>query len=186
MILPKNLLVILAFFISMTILLSACGTTEEIVEEEPEPEPEVEEVVEPEPEPTPPEPEPEPEPVEIPDLDNVYFGFDLSNLNSEAESVMGRNLEKLLDLPSDYVVSIDAYTDHIGGDQYNLRLSYRRANTVVQYLTDNGISVDRIESRGRGKAPVPCYDQYPDDPGCPDNRRAEFRVIEPQRAPTQR
>ncbi|MDX1638307.1 MAG: OmpA family protein, partial [Balneolaceae bacterium] len=76
-------------------------------------------------------------------------------------------------------VRIDAYTDHIGGDQYNLRLSQRRATSVVDFYTENGISEDRIDSRGLGKAPVPCYEQYQDDPGCPDNRRAESHPISP-------
>ncbi len=182
MMIPKNLLIAIALMLGLALLFTACGTTEEVVEE---PEPEVvEEVEEPEPDPAPePEPEPEPEPVVIPDLENVYFGFDLYNIDSEASRILDAHIESLLDLPSEYGVSIDAYTDHIGGDQYNLRLSYRRANSVTQYLTDNGISEDRIESRGLGKAPIPCYDQFDDDPGCPDNRRAEFEVIEELRAP---
>ena len=180
MIYSKNLLILLALMIGAALLYTSCATTEEVVEE---PEPEVAEVVEPEPAPEPPPPEPAPEPVAIPDLDNIYFGFDLSNINSDAARTLDNHIQRLLDLPSSYRVSIDAYTDHIGGDQYNLRLSYRRANSVVQYLAENGISENRIESRGLGKAPIPCYDQYPDDPGCPDNRRAEFKVIETLQAP---
>ena len=76
-------------------------------------------------------------------------------------------LRLLLDIPA-FRVRVDAYTDHVGGDQYNLRLSLRRANSVVSFYTDNGISEDRIESRGLGKAPVPCSEaeQDSDTPGC--------------------
>ena len=70
----------------------------------------------------------------------------------------------------------DAYTDHIGGDQYNLRLSLRRASSVVEFYTENGISEDRIESRGLGKAPVECYDET-EELGCERNRRAESHPL---------
>ncbi|MEX0681703.1 MAG: OmpA family protein [Balneolales bacterium] len=182
MIYSRNLLVLFALVLGFALLYAGCASTEEVVEEEPEPDV-VEEAEPPPPPPPPPEPEPEPEPVAIPELENVYFGFDLSNIDSRAAGILDRHVEALLDLPSEYRVSVDAYTDHVGGDQYNLRLSYRRANAVVQYLTENGVTEDRIESRGLGKAPVPCYEQYTDDPGCPDNRRAEFEVIEQMRAP---
>jgi outer membrane protein OmpA-like peptidoglycan-associated protein len=78
-------------------------------------------------------------------------------------------------------VQIDAYTDHVGGDQYNLRLSLRRANAVVDFYRNNGVSEDRIESRGLGKAPVPCMESEmdADTPGCEKNRRAESAPIHP-------
>jgi outer membrane protein OmpA-like peptidoglycan-associated protein len=81
----------------------------------------------------------------------------------------------LTNAPS-FNVRIDAYTDHVGGDQYNLRLSQRRAASVVDFYTNNGISSDRIESRGLGKAPVPCLDEDPGI-GCEKNRRAESHPV---------
>lgn len=114
------------------------------------------------------------------DLGTIHFDFDRSNIDMEAASILSENVQQLLDAPN-FRVRIDAYTDHVGGDQYNLRLSQRRAVSVVDFYTENGITEDRIESRGLGKAPVPCMSMGMDqsDPGCRENRRAESHPISP-------
>ncbi|HET8865719.1 MAG TPA: OmpA family protein [Gracilimonas sp.] len=108
----------------------------------------------------------------------INFDFDRSDIRSDAEAILAENVEILKDAPA-FRVRVDAYTDHVGGDQYNLRLSLRRANAVVDYYTENGISEDRIESRGLGKAPVECTESEMDanTPGCERNRRAESHPI---------
>lgn len=110
------------------------------------------------------------------DLGTINFDFDKSNIRDDAARILTENVRKLMDAPN-FNVRIDAYTDHIGGDQYNLRLSQRRAASVVDFYTNNGISSDRIESRGLGKAPVACYQEDP-GPGCEKNRRAESHPIQ--------
>jgi len=112
------------------------------------------------------------------DLATIYFEFDRSNITDEAAQDLSENVS-LLQKASNFNIRIDAYTDHIGGDQYNLRLSKRRANSVTDFYKENGITEDRIDSRGLGKAPVQCYSQHPEDPGCPTNRRAETKPINP-------
>jgi len=109
---------------------------------------------------------------------NINFDFDRSTIRSDASDALMSNVETLKEAPA-FRVRVDAYTDHIGGDQYNLRLSLRRANAVVDYYTSNGISEDRIESRGLGKAPVECSESEMDanTPGCERNRRAESHPI---------
>lgn len=116
----------------------------------------------------------------IRELASVYFGFDRSNINADAAEGLASNVEQLLAVPG-YRVRVDAYTDHVGGDQYNLRLSLRRANSVVEFYMNNGVSEDRIESRGLGKAPVPCVESEKDTdtPGCLRNRRAESIPLSP-------
>jgi len=111
------------------------------------------------------------------DLQTVHFAFDMSNIDDEAAQQLTSNIDMLQNAPS-FRVRIDAYTDHVGTDQYNLRLSKRRANSVTDFYTKNGIATDRIESRGLGKAPVPCMDQTPEK-GCRKNRRAETHPISP-------
>lgn len=110
-------------------------------------------------------------------LATIHFAFDKSNIDDEAANMLSDNVQKLMDAPN-FKVRIDAYTDHVGTDQYNLRLSKRRANSVTDFYTNNGVSEDRIESRGLGKAPVPCMDQTPEK-GCRKNRRAESHPISP-------
>tara|TARA_R110002124_G_scaffold114662_2_gene270118 strand:- start:158 stop:1111 length:954 start_codon:yes stop_codon:yes gene_type:complete len=101
----------------------------------------------------------------------VNFGFDRSNISDMAASKLADNIMLLKKAPA-FRVRVDAYTDHVGGDQYNLRLSLRRAKSVVDFYTSNGISANRIESRGLGKAPVACMDET-EERGCEANRRAE-------------
>ncbi|MDZ7692511.1 MAG: OmpA family protein [Balneolaceae bacterium] len=111
------------------------------------------------------------------DLGTINFDFDRSNIRDDAAAILSENVKQLMQAPN-FRVRIDAYTDHVGGDQYNLRLSQRRATSVVDFYTENGVSQDRIDSRGLGKAPVPCMDQTPAQ-GCEKNRRAESHPISP-------
>lgn len=104
-------------------------------------------------------------------FNTINFGFDRSNLTDAAAANLAENVELLKKAPA-FNVRVDAYTDHVGGNQYNLRLSLRRAKAVVDFYTNNGISADRIESRGLGKAPVACMDET-EERGCEANRRAE-------------
>lgn len=108
------------------------------------------------------------------DLSVINFGFDQSDITSAAAQLLASNI-KLLQNNEGVSVRIDAYTDHVGGDQYNLRLSVRRANSVADFYITNGISENRVERRGLGKAPVPCSEAEMDTntPGCEKNRRAE-------------
>lgn len=157
-----------------------CGTTEEVVEEP-------EEVIE-EPEELDDEmdwmEEEEEEEIEEPDfveeLLSINFDFDKSDITNRAARLLAQNIELLRDNP-DVNVRIDAFTDHIGGDQYNVRLSVRRAESVANFYRTNGISSDRIETRGLGKHPVPCTPQEADDgtPGCEKNRLAESHPLNP-------
>jgi outer membrane protein OmpA-like peptidoglycan-associated protein len=120
------------------------------------------------------------DPGRVRDMSTVTFGFDRSDISDVAAQALANNVEKLLAAPA-VDVQVDAYTDHVGGDQYNLRLSLRRANAVVDFYRSNGVSEDRIESRGLGKAPVPCMESEKDadTPGCEKNRRAESSPVHP-------
>lgn len=114
------------------------------------------------------------------DLGTVNFDFDKSDLDEEAQNILSENVDKLMEAER-FTIRIDAYTDHIGGDQYNLRLSQRRAASVVDFYEEEGIQSDRIESRGLGKAPVQCSEDEMDEdtPGCRQNRRAETIPLNP-------
>lgn len=110
------------------------------------------------------------------DLQTVNFDFDKSSIDAEAGRILTENIRLLMDSPK-FNVRIDAYTDHVGGDQYNLRLSQRRATSVSEFYINNGLSEDRIETRGLGKAQAPCDDQTAEQ-GCRENRRAESHPVQ--------
>lgn len=110
------------------------------------------------------------------DLLTIHFAFDKSNISDEAARKLTHNIHELMNAPA-FDVRIDAYTDYVGSDQYNLRLSVRRATSVAQFYKSNGISGDRIHKRGLGKAPQRCLNDNPNKLGCRKNRRAESHPV---------
>ncbi len=115
--------------------------------------------------------------IDMDDFKTINFDFDRSTLRDDAAANLADNVELLKSAPA-FKVRVDAYTDHVGGDQYNLRLSLRRAKAVVDFYTNNGIAEDRIESRGLGKAPVECSESEKEaNDGCEKNRRAESHPV---------
>ena len=71
-------------------------------------------------------------------------------------------------------MSVDGYTDSVGSDEYNQRLSERRANSVKDYLETLGVSGSRLTAQGFGKTnPVASNDTAE---GRAQNRRVELVV----------
>jgi outer membrane protein OmpA-like peptidoglycan-associated protein len=71
-------------------------------------------------------------------------------------------------------MNVEGHTDSIGSDDYNLKLSERRADAVRDYLVSNGISVANVQAIGLGKAgPVASNDTAA---GRQQNRRVEMVV----------
>jgi outer membrane protein OmpA-like peptidoglycan-associated protein len=72
-----------------------------------------------------------------------------------------------------YRIRIEGHTDSIGSNQYNLKLSERRANSVKQFLIqDNRIAPERLITLGRGKQEPIAENETPE--GRQKNRRVEF------------
>ncbi len=72
-------------------------------------------------------------------------------------------------------IEISGFTDNIGTDSYNLDLSKRRAQSVVDYLTKNGVAKARLEAKGYGETEAIATNET--DEGRQKNRRTEFKVI---------
>ena len=71
-------------------------------------------------------------------------------------------------------LEVEGYTDSVGGDEYNRKLSERRARAALDYLVSQGVSSDSIVSRGLGKtSPVESNDT---PQGRQKNRRVEMVV----------
>jgi len=81
----------------------------------------------------------------------------------------------------DLVVQIASHTDNLGDDRYNLLLSQRRAEYVVRYLAEKGISKKRLSAVGYGEnapiAPNQNADGSDNPSGREKNRRTEFSII---------
>ena len=78
----------------------------------------------------------------------------------------------------DMQVQIDGYTDSIGSQAYNLKLSERRAEFVKNYLIAHGVSASQIvAAKGYGKEDPKASNATAD--GRAQNRRVEFKVENP-------
>lgn len=83
----------------------------------------------------------------------VHFALDQSKLSKASQLVLDKISQKLHDNPS-YSVTLYGYTDTRASVEYNLALSKRRANAVMGYLTNHGISPNRMSlvAAGKGRA----------------------------------
>jgi outer membrane protein OmpA-like peptidoglycan-associated protein len=107
-------------------------------------------------------------------LNNIYFDFDSYELKPESFSELDRLYKFLNDNP-EIKVEISAHTDASGSDDYNLELSQKRAESVVNYLISNGISSDRLIAKGYGES-QPIADNETEQ-GRALNRRVEMKII---------
>lgn len=102
--------------------------------------------------------------------DSMQFNFDKANLRPENRELLSKIVGILL-TSKNYGIYVYGHTDDIGSEEYNLDLSERRAQTVREYLTENGIAPEIITSKGFGKS-------RPIVPGASTEARAENRRVE--------
>ena len=119
-------------------------------------------------------PQQAPEAVEPPlvRIENVLFDFDRATLRPEADAILAPVLEMLQRDPS-LSVDIEGHADWMGSDAYNIRLSQRRAQAVVDWLVAHGIARERLVAVGKGeREPIASNDTAE---GRQLNRRVEVR-----------
>ena len=88
--------------------------------------------------------------IKVEQLREVYYAFDRAELLPESEPALEKLLQLLRDNPQTRIELL-AHADRYGSAGYNQRLSERRAQSVVHYLTERGISPERLVARGYGK-----------------------------------
>jgi outer membrane protein OmpA-like peptidoglycan-associated protein len=77
--------------------------------------------------------------------DNVTFGFDKASLTDEAKATLEQFVKGLKSKNTNMFVEIQGHTDSTGSEQHNLKLGYKRAETVMQFLNrDMGVSLHRM------------------------------------------
>ena len=114
-------------------------------------------------------------------IPNVYFAFDKSNVIDFYKGQIDSVVKVLTDHPG-YSVEIQGHTDSKGSDEYNEKLSERRANEVKQFLIKKkGIAENRIVAKWFGEKMPAVANELPngeDDPeGRARNRRVEFKLV---------
>ncbi len=112
-------------------------------------------------------------------IENVYYDFNKADLKPESYPALDEVVRMLNTYPN-MAIELGAHTDSKGSDTYNMKLSEARAQSVVKYLVEKGISVERLVAKGYGEAmPIsPNEVDGKDNPeGREKNRRTEFKVL---------
>ncbi len=105
---------------------------------------------------------------------HVNFDFNKATVRKPDDA----DLQNAIDFVKKYPgskISLVGYTDSIGSDAYNLRLSEKRADAVKAYLVKHGVDGARIQTSGRGKAD-PVGDNATEK-GRFENRRVEVLIL---------
>ena len=107
-------------------------------------------------------------------LEAVNFGFDKDELSPEAMISLDKNLERLSN-HADLNIFIQGYTDSTGPEDYNQKLSERRAQAVYDYFSSKGVTPERMKTLGYGES-QPVADNSTAQ-GRALNRRAEINTV---------
>ena len=105
--------------------------------------------------------------------EEIYFDFDKASLTEKARALLAEAADIMQKEPTLYV-EVQGHTDERGSAAYNMALGGKRAQSVVQYLIDYGVSSDRLKSISFGE-------EAPKAEGVTEeayalNRRAAFKV----------
>jgi peptidoglycan-associated lipoprotein len=87
-------------------------------------------------------------PIELP---NIFYDFGKWDLRPESMVSLDKLVETLNDNPN-VTIELMSHTDSRDTEEYNLTLSQKRAQSVVDYLIGKGISLDRLTAKGYGES----------------------------------
>jgi OOP family OmpA-OmpF porin len=105
---------------------------------------------------------------------DALFDFDKAILKAEGKAKMDDMVSKMKGINLEVIIAV-GHTDAIGTDEYNQKLSIRRAEAVKAYLQGKGIEANRIYTEGKGeKQPVA---DNKSSAGRAQNRRVEIEVV---------
>jgi len=113
-------------------------------------------------------------------FEDIHFDFDKSTLKPEARTILKRNIKILKDNPNAHV-RIAGYTSASGTEEYNQKLSERRAKAVEDYLISEGlISEGRLTRIGYGESDPAEYEAAPKElysKAAKANMRVLFQIV---------
>lgn len=104
---------------------------------------------------------------------NVHF----KSASHEIEESQTKELDDFfqdLNTNKTKTVEIGAHTDNVGSEEYNRKLSYRRADAIKSYLVKKGIDPSRMSSKGYGESKPKASNDTED--GRATNRRVEVKI----------
>ena len=114
-------------------------------------------------------------------INTIYFDFDKSDIREDAAVELNKAIEIMKKYP-ELIVEFGAHCDSRGPDAYNDKLSTRRANSTVDYMTKRGISAKMLTGKGYGERML--TNQCTNGVKCTEeehqlNRRTEFVIKNP-------
>jgi OOP family OmpA-OmpF porin len=105
---------------------------------------------------------------------DTFFDFDKSVLKPEARAKLDDLVQKTKGINLEVIIAV-GHTDSIGTEEYNQKLSERRAAAVKAYLVSKGIEANRVYTEGKGEK-QPVADNRTAE-GRAKNRRVEIEVV---------
>ena len=115
-------------------------------------------------------------------LEKVYFETDSAIIQERSFPLLDAVAATLNGNPQITLVEIQGHADERGSDQYNVKLTRARAESVMNALIERGVLRDRLRSAGYGeRCPV---DPKSNPRAWERNRRVEFKIIETDAGPT--
>ncbi|HSH64649.1 MAG TPA: OmpA family protein [Bacteroidia bacterium] len=116
-------------------------------------------------------------PVMIP----ISYDFNSSKLSPEAKNILDTTVMRLLTQNPNLIVELSSHTDNKGADDYNMKLSQKRAESILNYLTEKGIDKSRLTAKGYGETVPIAPNQNKDGSDNPEgrqlNRRTEIKIL---------
>jgi len=111
----------------------------------------------------------------------IFYELNSAKITPESEKIIDDYLLKLMREKPGLRIEIMSHTDSRGSDDYNLALSQQRAQSVVNYLVNKGISRERLVARGYGETRL--KNRCSNGVDCTEqehqlNRRTEFRILQ--------
>ncbi|MEX0660476.1 MAG: OmpA family protein [Balneolaceae bacterium] len=103
----------------------------------------------------------------------LLFNYDSSTLRPEAQLNLGK-LSEILSRDKDTILMIVGHTDSSGDENYNLNLSERRAQSAANFMINEGLVRERVQTKGRGEL-EPIADNQT-QAGQQENRRVEVAI----------
>lgn len=130
--------------------------------------------------PKPPEPPPPPPKAQLSEKQieieqKVQFELATATLLPESDAILGEVARVLSQHPEILLIEVQGHTDNSGPAELNRKLGQGRAESVVQWLIQHGVSKERLSARGYGPD-FPIADNDTEE-GREKNRRVEFQII---------
>lgn len=115
-------------------------------------------------------------------IENIYYEFDSAELTEDAKNTIDTTIYPIMLNNPEIIAEISSHTDSKGTEGYNRHLSQKRAESVVKYLRQKGISKQRMQAKGYGESKPIAENKHEDGSDNPagraKNRRTEFKVVD--------